>query len=249
MLPVARRRPAAEQEEPGQDRVALRSAGVVRRPDRASRERRARRATNGSFARCRPATRMPQAPTPKSTTRIIGSRKPEELVAVAEIESGRKATASTSPSEMIEKHDRLEPELDAGHPPQRCDLDDVVQPERQDHAARRGGATGRQAAGTAGTAGGGEELLPAERPEDVAREVEGDGGGHEAHVRALERPARVREPAGEQKADAERARREGHAGDQPPTARAALGSGRRAGVDGWPESLISPLHRRCGART
>ena len=58
---------------------------------------------SGIRARCRPPTRMPQAPIPKRTTRISGTRKPEEVVAVAEIESGRKATASTSPSEMIEK--------------------------------------------------------------------------------------------------------------------------------------------------
>ena len=61
--------------------------------------------------------------------------------------------------------DRLEPELDAGHPAQRRDLDDVVQPEREDHAAGRGGAAGRQAADPTGTAGDGEELLPTERPE------------------------------------------------------------------------------------
>ena len=57
---------------------------------------------------------MPQAPTPKRTTRIIGTRKLEEVVAVAEIESGRKATASTSPSEMIERTIASSPSLTPG---------------------------------------------------------------------------------------------------------------------------------------
>ena len=93
---------------------------------------------------------MPQEPTPKRTTRISGTRKPEELVAVAEIESGRNATASTSPSEMIESAIASSPSFTPAHPPQRGDLHQIVEPERQDHAARRGGAAGRQAAGPAG---------------------------------------------------------------------------------------------------
>ena len=106
-------RPAAEQEEPGENRVTLGPPGWCATRS-ARRERRARLVTNGSFARCRPATRMPQAPIPKSTTRIIGSRKPEVVVAVAEIESGRNATASTSPSEMIERTIASSPSLTPG---------------------------------------------------------------------------------------------------------------------------------------
>ena len=57
---------------------------------------------------------MPQAPKPKRTTSISGIRKADEVVAVAEIESGRKATASTSPSEMIEKTIASSPSLTPG---------------------------------------------------------------------------------------------------------------------------------------
>ena len=52
--------------------------------------------------RCWPATRTPHEPTPKRTTSSSGIRKLDELAAVAEIESGRNAIASTRPSEMIE---------------------------------------------------------------------------------------------------------------------------------------------------
>ena len=48
---------------------------------------------------------------PNSTTSASGSRKLEELVAVAEIESGRKAIASTRPSEMIERAIASSPSL------------------------------------------------------------------------------------------------------------------------------------------
>ena len=80
------------------------------------------------------------------------------------------------------KGDRLEPELDAAHPAQRADLDQVVEPEGKDRAARRGGTAGGEAAGAIRAGRGGEELLPAERAEDVAREVEGDRAADETHV-------------------------------------------------------------------
>jgi hypothetical protein len=44
-----------------------------------------------------------QQPTPKATTRRSGPRRSDELVAVAEIESGSIATASIMPSETIER--------------------------------------------------------------------------------------------------------------------------------------------------
>jgi hypothetical protein len=68
----------------------------------ASLARRARRATIGRRARWRPPTSRPQQATPKRTTPISGKQKLRELAAVAEIESGRNAIASTMPSEMIE---------------------------------------------------------------------------------------------------------------------------------------------------
>src|SRR5581483_3897279 len=91
------------------------------------------------------------------------------------------------------QRDRLEAELDTRHPPERPDLDQVVEPERQDDAARGGRAAGGQAAGAVRPAAGGEELLPAERAQHEAREVEDRGAGDEADVRPVERPARVRE--------------------------------------------------------
>jgi hypothetical protein len=60
-------------------RSAMRAASLASR---------ARRVRNGSRTRCCPATNTPHAPTPNSTTMINGRRKLEELVAVAEIESG-----------------------------------------------------------------------------------------------------------------------------------------------------------------
>ena len=48
------------------------------------------------------ASRRMQQPTPKVTTTRSGPRRLAELVAVAEIESGSIATASTMPSEMME---------------------------------------------------------------------------------------------------------------------------------------------------
>ena len=77
----------------------------------ASFDSRARLAMKGSRPRCLPATRMPHAPTPKRTTRISGILKLDELVAVAEIERGRKATASTRPREMIDKAIASRPSL------------------------------------------------------------------------------------------------------------------------------------------
>src|SRR5712691_4486858 len=101
-------------------RTALPSARVVQQPSRkqaaaiaervveaerrsirsAVLRRRACRRSNGSRLSRGPAASTPQAPTPKRTTSISGGRKLAALVAVAEIESGRKATASTRPSEI-----------------------------------------------------------------------------------------------------------------------------------------------------
>jgi hypothetical protein len=55
-----------------------------------------------------------QAAKPKRTTKNCGARKPDELVTVAEIESGRKAAASTSPNEMIERAIASSPSLTLG---------------------------------------------------------------------------------------------------------------------------------------
>src|SRR5581483_104266 len=74
------------------------------------------------------------------------------------------------------------------------------------------------AGGEAGGAGGPrlvrKELLPAERPEDVAREVEGAGGADEAHVRPVERPRGSRQMLREQDAGADGERSEDEAADE-----------------------------------
>ena len=63
--------------------------------------------------------------------------------------------------------DRLEAEADAAEPPQRRDLDDVVEPERQHDAARGRGAAGREAPTAVGPLAR-EQALPAERAKDEA---------------------------------------------------------------------------------
>src|SRR5262249_30404505 len=62
--------------------------------------------------------------------------------------------------------------------------------------------------GAGGSGAGREELLPAERAQDVTREVEDAGAGDEREVRALERPARAREALREEHARAGRQERE-----------------------------------------
>src|SRR2546429_8202032 len=59
--------------------------------------RRACRRRYGNWLRRGPAASTPQAPTPKRTTKISGGRRLAELVAVAEIESGREGAASAGP--------------------------------------------------------------------------------------------------------------------------------------------------------
>ena len=249
MLPVARvvQQPSRKSQARIASRFVPRGWSATRS---ASRERRAQRVTNGSFAPDAGRRRgSPQAPTPKSTTRISGTRKPEELVAVAEIESGRNATASTSPSEMIESDDRLEPELDAGHPPQRGDLDDVVEPERQDRprSPRRRRRPSRQ------------RPRPG-RPRPGRASASRAPGRHSSRSRARrQRPTRpmCARSSGQLVFVSRRASRtltpSVHAAKATPAIRrrrlgAAFGLRRRLCRPDVGESLISPLHRRCGAR-
>src|SRR4051812_27695940 len=95
------------------------------------------------------------------------------------------------------ERDRLEPELHAAELAQRADLDQVVEPEGEHGSARGSGAAGGQATRATRTAGRRKELQPPERAEDEAREVERDRTGDKPHVRALQRPARVREASSE----------------------------------------------------
>src|SRR5207247_2558821 len=68
--------------------------------------------------------------------------------------------------------DRLQREPDASEPAQGADLDEVVEPERQDGAAGGGCTAGGQAARPVGTRAGRKQLLPAERAQDEAGEVQ-----------------------------------------------------------------------------
>ena len=105
------------------------------------------------------------------------------------------------------KADRFQAEPNAAEPSQRRDLDDIVEPERQHHAARSRGAAGRQAATSVGPLAG-EQALPAEGAEDEAREIRPRGTEHEDDVRLLQRPARARQtPRGEERRPRWRARR------------------------------------------
>src|SRR5262249_37866017 len=72
---------------------------------------RARLAMNGSRTKGLPAASRAHAPSPKRTTRSSGIRNADVVVAVAEIETGRKATASTMPSETIERAIASRPSL------------------------------------------------------------------------------------------------------------------------------------------
>ena len=97
------------------------------------------------------------------------------------------------------KSDGVEPEPYAAEPPQRPDLDDVVEPERQHDPARRGGPARGEAAAAIGPVAR-EEPLPAERAQEEAREVRGRRGQDERDVRLFQRPAGRREPSRGEKA-------------------------------------------------
>ena len=70
--------------------------------------------------------------------------------------------------------DRVEAEPDAAESPQRRDLDDVVEPERQHDPARGRGTAGREAAAAIGPLAR-EQALPAERTQEEAGEIGGRG--------------------------------------------------------------------------
>src|SRR5206468_664459 len=113
------------------------------------------------------------------------------------------------------ERNRLEPELGAAQPAQCADLHQVVEPEREHSSAGGSGAAGSQATRATRAAGRRKQLLPPERAEDVACEVERDRSGDEPHVRALQRPARVREAPPEEDASADRHRSEGKREGEP----------------------------------
>ena len=71
------------------------------------------------------------------------------------------------------------------------DLDDVVEPERKNGAARRGSSARGQAAGAVGPLTAGEDALPTERTEAEAREIGASNEEDQGGVRALQGPAGV----------------------------------------------------------
>ena len=197
------RGPAAEQEEPGGDRLARRSTRVVggapcerREPGPTGDERHAHKVLAGdedaAGADAEEHDQEQRPPEARGARRGRRDRKREERNRVDEAERDDR------------ERDRLETELDAAHAAQRADLDQVVEPERQDDAACRRSAAGGQAAGAIRAGSGGKELLPAECAEDVAREVKEDGAPDIPHLRMLKRPARVGESLPEQRTGGDR---------------------------------------------
>jgi hypothetical protein len=90
--------------------------------------------------------------------------------------------------------DRLQTDRHAGEATERRDLDDVIEPERQDGSAGGRRAARREAATPIRPGGGRKQPLPAERSEDETREVRRAGGEGKLDLRARERPARARDP-------------------------------------------------------
>ena len=162
-------RPAREEVEPGDDRVlCVRPAMCAAR-----RARRARAAggfgrAGGRRARRPPTTSSVQHAMPKTTTTSSGPRSTELLVAVAEIESGSIAIASIMPSETIER--AIAPSPTRMPPSLRStpDLDQVVEAERKDRAARRSGADRCQAPGLIRALVARKQPVPGARTEEEA---------------------------------------------------------------------------------
>ena len=75
------------------------------------------------------------------------------------------------PERHDRQDDRVDPDADPAELPQHPDLDQVVEPERQDHAARGRGADRREAAGLVGALVRREQPVPGAGAEDEADEV------------------------------------------------------------------------------
>jgi hypothetical protein len=124
--------------------------------------------------------------------------------------------------------DRVEPEPDAAESAQGADLDDVVEPERQDDSAGRGRTAGRETARAIGALAAWEQPVPSERAEAEAGEIGDSSEEDQGQMRALQGPTRFAQTPGYENARPQRENAERDATrDSRPPIQTAEGAGRR----------------------
>jgi len=171
---------------------------------------------------------------------ISGPRRSAELVAVAEIESGSIAIASTIPSETIERAIASRLRRIPPQPPQRADLDQVVKAKRQHDPTRRRRSDRREAARLIGTRIARKQSPPAARAEHEADEITDSGSNHQQQAGVRKRPTRAGQLPAEQNTHKDGDHRKDRSAEDP----AVL----RRPVDRYPQTVADVCHTAAARR-